>query len=173
MRNHAGFWRIGPIVLVLSLVGFGWTTVPTVGGTQGTLQTQLTVLMGEFFFQAEGAPQNAPITLNVAVPYRITFKNVGKAVHRVKFGRGLVVEEGVPFSYTEDLFEGVKVRVQGKTSSGSFKIDMERFSELEIEPGVELEALFTLPQSKQGEWELGCFVIGHYEQGMKTKLIIQ
>lgn len=173
MRAPRKLWRIGITALILSLIALGLNMVPATGGAQGGSQRELTILMGDFFFQVQGFVPNLPITLQVATPYKLTFKNVGNAVHRIKFGRGIDIEEGVPFDYVEQLFEDVNVRVRGATPAGNFKIDMQRFSELEVDPGVELIVEFTLPQSKQGEWEIGCFVTAHYEAGMFTKLIVQ
>ncbi|MBI1744220.1 hypothetical protein HYR54_14295 [Candidatus Acetothermia bacterium] len=177
MKCLHGVWRIGLAVFALSLL-VAWSmgsnngNNPTVQA-QGNLETKLTLTMGEFFFQAEGAAKNAPIKLQTAVPYRMKFKNVGKIVHRIKIGRGLQVEEGVPHDYAEHLFDGVEVRIEGKLASGNFKVDTQRLTQLELEAGAELDVIFTLPISKKGEWELGCFVVNHYEAGMSNKLIVE
>ncbi len=159
--------RLAALATVLSL------TVASLGLAQG-LEREMTILMGEFFFQVEGQQPNEPITLESAVPYRVTFKNVGNVVHRVKFGRGLIVEEGVPFAYTENLFTNVPLRVEGVESSGaSFSVNTNQLIELDLDPGGEIAIVFTLPVGAQGAWELGCFVIGHYEAGMRTDLVVR
>lgn len=159
--------RFAVLVAVLSLA------VATLGQAQG-LERELTITMGEFFFQASGQQPNEPITLDTAVPYRITFRNVGSAVHRVKFGRGLIVEEGVPFAYTENLFTNVPLRIEGVDSNDSaFRVNTNQLIELDLEPKGEIAIVFTLPVGSQGTWELGCFVIGHYEAGMRTDLIVR
>jgi len=146
-----------------------------VGGlslSQG-FERKLTINMGEMFFQAAGQAKNAPINIEPGVPYRLTFKNVGTVVHRVKFGRGLIVEEGVPFAYTENLFKDVLVKVRGAGEETTFRVVADQLIELDLDAGQEIEVLFTLPADKSGEWELGCFVVGHYEAGMHAPLVIQ
>ncbi len=167
------FLQVAAIALVGLLFVVGPGFMPGTSKSQGSIEREITILMGDQFFQVQGAAPNIPINLEVAVPYLITFKNVGKAVHRVKFGRGVEIEEGEPFTYVEDLFEGVKATASGETATGRFSIDMERFSELQVDPGVELTIEFTLPQSKKGEWEIGCFFPGHYDAGMFAPLTVQ
>lgn len=161
------FARLGLLLVVLAVIA------SSIGWAQG-LERQLTITMGEFYFQVQGQGRNEAISLEVAVPYRVTFKNEGNVVHRVKFGRGLIVEEGVPYAYAENLFNDVPLRVEGITESGAdFRVTTNQMIELDLEPGGEIAVVFTLPQSAQGTWELGCFVIGHYEAGMRANLIVQ
>ncbi|GBD11912.1 hypothetical protein HRbin23_01595 [bacterium HR23] len=48
------------------------------------------------------------------------------------------------------------------------------FDELEVEPGVkDIWVRITIPEEMKGEWEIGCFVPGHYEAGMHTTLIVE
>lgn len=156
------------VLVLIAAVVFMGNAMSTAQG----FETELTILMGEFFFQLEGQAPNEPIQLETAVPYRITFKNVGNAVHRVKFGRGLIVEEGVPFEYAENLFDNVPLRIEGMANDTIFRVNTDRLLELDLEPGGELDIVFTLPQDAAGEWELGCFVVGHYEAGMLTALVV-
>jgi uncharacterized cupredoxin-like copper-binding protein len=137
------------------------------------LQSEVTILMGEMYFQEQGSDQNEAITLETVTPYKVTFQNVGAMVHRVKFGRGLVVEEGVPFDYNEHLFDGVTVKIKGAGEETTFRVIANQLLELDLDPGEVVEMVFTLPASAAGEWELGCFVVGHYEAGMRAPLIIE
>jgi uncharacterized cupredoxin-like copper-binding protein len=44
----------------------------------------------------------------------------------------------------------------------------------EVDPGVrDVWIRMNVPASFKGEWELGCFIEGHYEAGMLAKLIIE
>lgn len=137
------------------------------------LERTMTITMGEMFFQQEGMEQNAAITLETGVPYRITFSNVGALTHRVKFGRGLIVEEGVPFAYSENLFTDLAVKVLGTGDLTGFRVIADQLIELDLDAGKTVEVIFTLPLSAKGTWELGCFVIGHYEAGMRAPLVVQ
>jgi uncharacterized cupredoxin-like copper-binding protein len=137
------------------------------------LERMMTITMGEMFFQQEGMGQNEAITLETGVPYRITFTNVGTMVHRVKFGRGLIVEEGVPFAYSENLFTNLTVKILGVDELDGVRVITDELIELDLDAGKSVEVIFTLPLSAQGSWELGCFVIGHYEAGMRAPLNVE
>lgn len=143
------------------------------------LEREITILMGEMYFQAEGGEANAPIDLETGVPYRITFENVGDVVHRVKFGRGVMAEEGSPYAYSEDLFSYVRVRVIGTSGEQQFAVDTDFLGELDLEPGATVEMTFTLTNDKQGEWEIGCFVPStvnnpnHWLAGMRAPLVVR
>ncbi|MEX2502619.1 MAG: hypothetical protein WD336_09600 [Trueperaceae bacterium] len=137
-------------------------------------EREITVTVGDFYFQVEGQEQNAPIVLDAVVPYRITFVNEGSMMHRVKMGRGVMVEEGVPYAYHENLFSNVPLRVFGTDASGAdFRIDTTFLTQLDLEPGATLELAFTLPSDARGEWEIGCFIPGHYENGHVASLTVQ
>lgn len=44
---------------------------------------------------------------------------------------------------------------------------------MEVEPGGFASVTFALPADRRGEWEIGCFVPGHYEAGMKATLVVR
>lgn len=143
------------------------------------LESELTIRMGEMYFQLEGQEENEPIVLEAGVPYRVTFVNEGDTVHRVKFGRGVTAEEGVPYDYVENLFDGVFTRAAGMAGGRQLAVDTDRLLELDVDPGAVVLFTFTLPTSTRGEWEIGCFVPGsqdgpnHYIAGMRAPLIIE
>ena len=143
------------------------------------LERELTILMGEMYFQVEGQEANAPIDLETGVPYRITFVNEGDVVHRVKFGRGVVAEEGSPYAYAEDLFSYTRVRVIGTSGEQQFAVDTDFLGELDLQPGASVEMVFTLSNDKKGEWEIGCFVPStannpnHWLAGMHAPLVVR
>ncbi|MDZ7799727.1 MAG: hypothetical protein U5K81_02890 [Trueperaceae bacterium] len=158
------------LVAATTLLGAAWA--------QG-LGEDLTVRMGEMYFQIEGQEKNAPIELEAGVPYRITFVNEGDVEHRVKFGRSVEAEEGVPFDYAEHLFDGVFTRATGMAGNRQFSVDTGQLLELDVQPGAVVLVSFTLPTSTRGEWEIGCFVPAtrdtpnHYIAGMRAPLIIE
>lgn len=174
MTKHRWITRLSSIVLIAAVAFAVGVMQPSMqASSQGSLVREMTILMGEMFFQASGQAQNEDIRFELAIPYRVTFRNVGSLPHRVKFGRGLIIEEGVPFAYSEDLFDGVNVQISGDTTDGLFKVKTTELTELDLDPGVEIDVEFTLTQDKQGAWELGCFVIGHYEAGMRANLVVE
>ena len=44
---------------------------------------------------------------------------------------------------------------------------------VENQPGETHLMSFTLPESRRGEWNTGCFLPGHYDAGMHGKLIVE
>ena len=42
-----------------------------------------------------------------------------------------------------------------------------------LEPGQEAELEMTLPAEVIGEWEMGCFISPHYQNGMHLKFIVE
>ena len=137
-------------------------------------EREVEVRVGDFYFQVEGQEENAPIELDAVVPYLVTFVNEGSMLHRVKMGRGVLVEEGVPYAYHENLFSDVPMRVHGVDASGSsFRIDTTFLTQLDLEPGASLTLAFTLPRDARGDWEIGCFIPGHYENGHVAELTVQ
>ena len=115
---------------------------------------ELKISVGELFFQVEGQEKNSPLVLETGTEYELVFKNVGMVLHEVILGRQMKLEQGMAAGYQELLLEDVEV-------------------ETLLEPGVELRVAFTLPDEKAGEWEIGCFIPGHYEAGMHAPLSIK
>ncbi|MFU8887351.1 MAG: hypothetical protein ACNA8N_01975 [Trueperaceae bacterium] len=137
------------------------------------LEREVTIRVGEFYFQVDGQEANAPIELDAVMPYRVTIVNEGSMLHRVKLGRGVVVEEGVPFAYHEILFDAVPLRITGTTAEGAtFRIDTTYLTQLDLAPGASIEIAFTLPSTTRGDWEIGCFIPGHYEAGHHAALVV-
>jgi uncharacterized cupredoxin-like copper-binding protein len=167
--------------LALGLLAFGWLL--SSGGLLALAHgekeeagevIEVEILMGEMFFQVEGQAKNAPIVLEAGKTYELVFKNVGTVLHEAKFGKGLKTDdEGAPVGYEENLFEDVEVKIEGDMAGGEFEIEAEGLEEIEISPGDTLKVIVTLPEEKVGEWEIGCFVPGHYQAGMKAPLIVQ
>ena len=44
---------------------------------------------------------------------------------------------------------------------------------LELEPGADLWVRVTFPPEVKGTWEVGCFIPGHYEGGMKATFTVE
>lgn len=118
------------------------------------------IAMGEFFFQeitSEGRREkNAPIELPSGEELLIRFINEGNTLHLVSMGRD--ADPSGLGGYRENLFGG------GTIGSG--------FVSANVNPGNEFLLHIFLPDDAAGEWEIGCFVSGHYQAGMKAPLII-
>jgi len=165
---------VGLLALGIGLSN-GWRLALAHGDEEETGEvTEVEISMGEFFFQVEGQPENAPIVLEAGVTYELVFKNVGAVLHEAKFGKDLKTnDEGQPVGYNENLFEDVEVKIEGDMAGGGFEVEAEGLEEIDISPGDTLKVIVTIPEEKVGEWEIGCFIPGHYEAGMKAPLIVQ
>jgi len=118
------------------------------------------IALGEFFFQeitSDGRREkNAPIELPAGEEVLIRFINEGNDIHLVSMGRD--ADPSGLGGYRENLFGG------GAIGSG--------FLSINVETGNQALLHIFLPDDAAGEWEIGCFVSGHYRAGMKAPLII-
>lgn len=173
-------------VLALGMIAFGlglgsnWQPVIVSAdeehGDEGHASNEVTleILMGEFFFQVEGQEPGSQIVLDAGVKYSIKFENQGAIEHEAMFGNGLNEEHPGEFhGYLFNLFEDVEVEFKGEINGETFRIEAANLNEIELMPGQSLIVEFTLPESKRGIWEIGCFVAGHYEAGMNAFLIVE
>lgn len=102
---------------------------------------------------------------------KLVFHNEGNFAHEFVAGRG-VTEEMI--GYQNDLFEDVEVH-KSKTDSDREERKRQGTS-LVVEPDSTQSLTFQLPSSKQGQWEMGCFLTNpspHYEAGMKGTVIVE
>lgn len=101
--------------------------------------------------------------------------NKGVLEHEIMFGREMEMEEGKAHGYHHSLFEDIPVDVFVYPSGKKIEVETEgTLEEIELEagaPGVWLRVKF--PAEAKGVWEIGCFVPGHYEAGMKAQFIIE
>lgn len=107
---------------------------------------KIKIEMGNFYFQVEGKEKNAPIELEVGKIYVLEFKNATDVEHNAHFGRDADLDHR---RYNELLIDG--------------------FFGIELEAGEEGEVIVQVP-GKPGDWEIGCFITGHYEAGMVAPL---
>jgi len=122
--------------------------------------------VGEMYFQVHKingeeveAEKNAPITIHANQPHLIRFENVGSVEHEVHFGRSPDLEARL---YNENLF-----------GPGDGEHAMHGFLGLHLLPGESATLHVWIPESKKGEWEIGCFMPGHYEAGQHAPFIVE
>lgn len=130
---------------------------------------RLVIELGELFFRVEGGEDNAPIELHADEEYEIVFRNIGTAPHEVMIGREVDDDDGRPHGYETDLLDTEEVMYLGD----GWEIEASGLREVELEPGAEVRLRVTVPREKAGEWEIGCFLPGHYEGGMKAPLFVE
>ena len=129
--------------------------VPGLEPWEAYIDEKLEIEMGSMYFQVKGQEKNAPINLKVGRIYLFEFVNADKGV----IGRG--VPHNAFFGKDPDLAKRIY-----KT------LLIDNFFGIELEGGQEGELAFRVPV-KTGELEMGSFVTGPYEAGMKATLIIK
>ncbi|MDA0989107.1 MAG: hypothetical protein O2783_08355, partial [Chloroflexi bacterium] len=161
---------IAPVV-ILAILGMALATgcaKSSEDNGQGEVArvSRLDLLLGEYYFEVESRAKGAPLELQAGRKYTLRFINMGSELHEVLIGRDVVTEDGQPTSYRRNMLDGVRTAVEGSTAVGDrvgdFEVVAGAIEELELEPGVVLEVKFTIPKDKVGEWELACFIPGHY-----------
>lgn len=167
--------RVGLLTVSLLALGMGlWQ--PIVVSQQPTNEpTELHIHMGEFFFQVEGQAQGAPIEVEAGKTYMLKFHIDGKIQHEAMIGdpTQLHMEDGMAHGYVNNLFDGVTLKLMGTIKDREFRVAVMGLMEIDLKQDQLLAIEFTLPESKKGQWEIGCFIMGHYEAGMKIPLIVK
>lgn len=133
------------------------------------LEAMIQINMYEMYFANPEGEKNPTFRLPVGQTVGIHLHNEGAIVHELAIGRGRTADGGFKVVLTEQVpmdvffyYGEVKAELEGAT-----------FGELEVDQRVKdtwLRAKFE--EESKGEWEIGCFVEGHYEAGMHAKLII-
>jgi len=141
----------------------------------------MTISMSEFSFTVDGQAANGTITLDAGKTYAITFVDSGAVGHEAKIGKGDMIkrDNGTPNGYTDNFYADVSAvltkndasKTSGKNDSAASSSTLE---EVELDAGESATITFTVPDSLAGQtFEIGCFVPGHYEAGMKASVVIK
>jgi len=133
------------------------------------LEAMIQVDMFEMYFANPEGQKNPTFRIPAGKTVGIHLHNEGTVVHEFAIGRGRTGE-----GYREVLT--AKLPMDAFFYYGEVKAEIEgaTFGPLEVDKGIRdiwLRAKF--PEALKGEWEIGCFVEGHYEAGMHAKLIIE
>ncbi|MBI4361778.1 MAG: phosphate/phosphite/phosphonate ABC transporter substrate-binding protein [Euryarchaeota archaeon] len=147
----------------------------------GRIQEVVTIHLGDDYIAARDGTRGGPfrVVANRTVGFHIV--NTGTKLHEVAFGRGAKYAEQtvegkkktVPDGYNLSLFEDLPADVfiykpeKIEVATGG------RLEEMEVGPGGDLWVRAVFPPEAKGEWEIGCFVPGHYEEGMRARLIVE
>lgn len=134
------------------------------------LEERITIEMGEHFLADAKGVRGGPFKVSANKTVGIHVVNKGTVDHELLFGR----EVKVGGDYKTNLFENIPVDAFAYPSGKKIEVATEgKVAELELEPGADVWLRVTFPESAKGEWEIGCFVEGHYEAGMKAKFVIE
>lgn len=118
----------------------------------GDLYFRLTVDHGK---DVDGA-LNGPVHIHSGRPHLIRFINEGELEHEVHFGRDANLDTRL---YEENLFGSD----EGKHSAHGFL-------GVHLDPGESTVLHIWIPEGKEGVWEMGCLIPGHYEMGQKAPI---
>ncbi len=140
--------KVAGAITLASMVGTATFTRSASAHTD--IDQEITITMGEMFFQADGQGAGEAIRVPANQVVRLVFKNEGSVLHDAHFGKDADLDGR---KYNDNL---------------SAPFDM-----LEIPAGGEAWLTFTFTDDQKGEWEIGCFQLGHYEAGMSAPFIVE
>jgi uncharacterized cupredoxin-like copper-binding protein len=101
------------------------------------------------------------LTLRAGERITLSFKNVGKLEHEFMAGTQPAYGKG----YLEDLLTGA--HIEGGAEHGMDHPG----TGIRVAPNTTKAFTFVVPE-RNGVFEFGCFVVGHYESGMHGRLVI-
>jgi uncharacterized cupredoxin-like copper-binding protein len=146
----------------------------------------LVLLMNEFSFAVKASPPPPGYPLppggnplpSAALPagssVLVTLQNSGRIVHEWRVGRTLLPGGG----YEDDLLAMMEPEVLSGT--GYRLVEPEEGAaggpggvSIEVAPGAAVTLRLAVPADATGTWEMGCFVPGHYQAGMKAALRVE
>ena len=159
--------KLVPLVLVLILLVLAGCRTegaasPAPAAKQPS-QPPIQVKLSEFAFQPN------QIRVKAGETVQLELINDGKNEHEFMVGRTVDMHEGEPNGYQKDFFD----RVKATSDKVKFVKEHGHGSMLKLPVGARTTLTFTAPADTTGEWEVGCFVIGHYPSGMKGTLIVE
>ena len=142
--------RLGFVVLLAVVASACGQGTPSAAGPR-TIQIE----MRDFAFSPE------TLTLRAGETIRLSFKNVGKLEHEFMAGSEPVIGKG----YSKDWLAGAQMGASGEMEMGHTG------EGVRVAPNSTTTITFVVP-SRGGVFEFGCFVIGHYEFGMRGRLVV-
>lgn len=133
------------------------------------LEAVIEIDMGEFYFGDPDGVQNPTFSLPAGKTVGIHIHNEGDVVHELAIGRDL--QDG---AYAELLTELVPSDLFFYYDEAKAEVEEAVFGELEVEPGLrDIWIRLEVPAELGGEWQLGCFVEGHYDSGMHAAMVFE
>lgn len=151
------------------------------------------ITIGDMYFKPD------TIQLKVGQDVEIKLVNQGKLEHEFMVGRAVKMEEdeyetheeipeavnvkhehheglheanaGMSRGFETDFFEGIEVVI--RTENGAEFMNVPGHGTMvKLKPEGKAILSFKVPTDHKGEWEMACFVDGHYEAGMKGLITI-
>ncbi|HEX6208433.1 MAG TPA: hypothetical protein VF058_08770 [Actinomycetota bacterium] len=134
--------------------------------------------MDEFSFDVEGPSRPAgyprpTAALPAGQAVLVTLQNDGGIVHEWRVGEQVLADGG----YEDDLLAMMEPQVLSGTGYRLVKHEEDAEAPggltVEVEPGASVTLRLHVPADAAGTWEMGCFITGHYEAGMRAELRIE
>ncbi len=144
------------------------------------------ISMTDYNFVVEGQKASDPLQLQTGQDYQLTFTNnsASKMAHEVLFGKDITrLPGGYAHTFKTPLLADVPVMLTDPNDR-DFMADVPGLDEFQIGIGKQMTVEFTLPDSKVGSWELGCFEYlsmdstdahpgpTHYDVGMHLPIVV-
>ena len=79
---------------------------------------------------------------------------------------------GISGGFKKDFFEVIKVLAQTELGAEFMEVPGHG-TMVTLKPESKAILTFKVPNDRKGEWEMACFVPGHYEAKMKGKIIVK
>lgn len=131
---------------------------------EGEEATELEIVLADYTFEPQA------VVLQAGQAYRLRLVNRGTVEHELMVGREpLPSAEGDEHGYRQNLLMAMEVAV--RFDSGW--VETMGLHEVGVGPGEEIVLTFTVPETARGDWEMGCFLPGHYELGMRGRLAVR
>ena len=147
------------------------------------LEAVVEIDMKEMAFTVLGEKTTPIVRLPVGKTVGLHLHNEGAVTHELLIGRkpvefGETVIEGkkvaVPDGYAKALFKEHEADLFVYNGEARIELEGATFEELEVDSGIkDIWLRFKVTPELAGEWEIGCFVPGHYEAGMHATLIVE
>lgn len=162
--------RTGGLVVVVLIVGLAallWQD-DGLGAGRPDADGVVELVMEDYQFVPD------QLHLPAETPLTITVVNRDENVHRVTFGRSVIIEDGEQFGFEQDLFAGLDpVVVPRRAVVGG--VDHDGPLEVSVDPGERADISVTIPEEHVGEWEMGCFNAcgAHYRAGLAGRVEVE
>lgn len=141
---------VAPVALAMIVVACGQNAPATDTRT-------IEIEMRDFTFFPDS------LTLRAGEKVTLSFKNIGKVEHEFMAGNEPTERKG----YLKDWLAGAQIEASG----GEHGMAGHEGIGIRVAPNTTQTLTFVVP-SQGGLFEFGCFVSGHYEFGMRGRLIV-
>lgn len=109
------------------------------------------------------------LRLKAGETVRLNVRNMGAVEHQFTIGRGPGMHNG-SMGFSSDFMDGMRMETMMQNgTSGKGQHGMEMM----MRSGGSGQMTMMVPTDRTGEWEMACFLPGHYEGGMHGRVIVE